>query len=227
MGMYRIGGREAAHLVNEDDPNVLEIWNNVFIQGWNFFRYEHPRKKKACTGLWAHAEAYTLQQSLQTKLPCPLADQAFLQNQVIPCSICLFSDDTHSPARAHMHTHIHTHLQFNREADGSLRQLPAKHVDTGMGLERVTSIMQNKMSNYATDLFTPIFDEIARITKARPYGDKVGGCVRELTACSSLFLMGSHASLKCSQARTGPSETHYEPTRVPEVLADRPSDTPL
>jgi alanyl-tRNA synthetase len=89
------GGRDASALVNMDDPNVLEIWNLVFIQ-------------------------------------------------------------------------------FNREADASLRPLPAKHVDTGAGLERVTSVLQGKMSNYATDLFTPIFDEIARVSGARPYTDRIG-----------------------------------------------------
>lgn len=54
-------------------------------------------------------------------------------------------------------------IQFNRMADGSLRPLPAKHVDTGMGFERLCMALQKKRSNYDTDVFQPLLQEIARI----------------------------------------------------------------
>ena len=90
----RIGGRNAAHLVNMDDPDVLEIWNLVF-------------------------------------------------------------------------------MQFNRDADG-LKPLPAQSVDTGMGLERIVSVLQDKRSNYDTDMFMPYFDKIAELTGTRKYTGNVG-----------------------------------------------------
>jgi alanyl-tRNA synthetase len=64
----------------------------------------------------------------------------------------------------------HVFIQFNREAGGKLVPLPAKHVDTGMGLERVVRVLQGKNSNYDTDAFTPLFEAIQRICKAAPYG---------------------------------------------------------
>ena len=53
-------------------------------------------------------------------------------------------------------------MQYNRKADGSLEPLAAKHIDTGMGFERLCMVMQGKRSNYDTDVFQPLIQEIAR-----------------------------------------------------------------
>jgi alanyl-tRNA synthetase len=89
----RIGGRDAAHLVNIDDPDVLEIWNLVFMQ----FNCVSSQPKKV------------------------------------------------------------------------LEPLPAQHIDTGMGMERIVSVLQNKPSNYDTDVFDYIFRAIQERTGVRAY----------------------------------------------------------
>ncbi|KAJ6666815.1 hypothetical protein lerEdw1_018817 [Lerista edwardsae] len=65
-------------------------------------------------------------------------------------------------------------MQYSREADGSLRQLPQRHVDTGMGLERLMTVLQNKRSNYDTDLFAPILDAIHKGCGGPSYQGLVG-----------------------------------------------------
>ncbi|MCP4707796.1 MAG: alanine--tRNA ligase, partial [Planctomycetes bacterium] len=54
-------------------------------------------------------------------------------------------------------------IQYQSDQQGNLSKLPARHVDTGAGFERIVAVLQNKKSNYDTDLFTPIFDHIADI----------------------------------------------------------------
>ena len=63
-------------------------------------------------------------------------------------------------------------IEFNRKADGSLQQLPEKHIDTGMGFERLCMVLQNKTSNYDTDVFSPLIREIEALTKTE-YGKKL------------------------------------------------------
>ncbi|ODS57046.1 MAG: alanine--tRNA ligase [Acidobacteria bacterium SCN 69-37] len=65
-------------------------------------------------------------------------------------------------------------MEFNRTDDGTLHPLPALSVDTGMGLERVTSVLQGKFSNYDTDIFLPLLDAIGAAA-GRPYTHFHGG----------------------------------------------------
>ena len=73
-------------------------------------------------------------------------------------------------------------IQFNRKADGSLEELPDKHVDTGMGFERLCMALQSKHSNYDTDIFTPFIEKIEAVS-----GIKYTGSY-ELTAKSDIAM---------------------------------------
>ena len=63
-------------------------------------------------------------------------------------------------------------IQYNRDENGQLHELPAKHVDTGMGFERICAVLQNKKSNYDTDVFTPIINAIEKLSN-RNYNNQL------------------------------------------------------
>ncbi len=62
-------------------------------------------------------------------------------------------------------------MEFNRKADGSLEKLPNRHVDTGMGFERLCMALQRKSSNYDTDVFTPLIEKVEAISNIKYRGD--------------------------------------------------------
>ncbi|KAB1156614.1 alanine--tRNA ligase [Flavobacterium luteum] len=64
-------------------------------------------------------------------------------------------------------------MEFNRKADGSLEKLPAQHVDTGMGFERLCMALQGKTSNYDTDVFTPLIEKVEQITGLKYTSDDI------------------------------------------------------
>lgn len=71
----------------------------------------------------------------------------------------------------------HVFIQYNRRQDGTLEELPAKHVDTGMGMERVVSVIQGKTSNYDTDIFQPVIRKMALLS-GYPYEGPGGVAMR-------------------------------------------------
>ena len=73
-------------------------------------------------------------------------------------------------------------IQFNRKAGGTLESLPEKHVDTGMGFERLCMAMQGKQSSYDTDLFQPVIGEIARASGIRYGSDHSGDVAMRVVA---------------------------------------------
>ncbi|MBI5463850.1 MAG: alanine--tRNA ligase, partial [Ignavibacteriales bacterium] len=84
-------------------------------------------------------------------------------------------------------------IQYNRDENGKLTPLPSKHVDTGLGFERVCAVLQGKNSNYDTDVFTPIIKRISEITK-QPYNGSLQSTIgnRQLEIDISMRVIADH-----------------------------------
>jgi len=82
-------------------------------------------------------------------------------------------------------------MQFNRDSSGTLNPLPKPSVDTGAGLERVTAVLQGKISNFDTDLFKPLMEEAARLAQVDPHDPKIQPSLRIVAdhARASTFLL--------------------------------------
>jgi alanyl-tRNA synthetase len=82
-------------------------------------------------------------------------------------------------------------MQFDRDAQGTLNPLPKPSIDTGMGLERLAAVLQGKLSNYETDLFTPLIQEAAKLTGVN-LGKELAA-ERSSTSAASLRVIADHA----------------------------------
>jgi alanyl-tRNA synthetase len=122
-------------------------------------------------------------------------------------------------------------IQYNANPDGTFSPLPARHVDTGMGFERVTSIIQGtnglkdfvhaKISNYETDIFRPIFDALEKLS-GKKYGSTLPGTVtksEEISLKSSGEGQGRIIEVPETPAHPGPASDEKGVPDDPEAFA--------
>ncbi|MBM4160129.1 MAG: alanine--tRNA ligase [Ignavibacteria bacterium] len=83
-------------------------------------------------------------------------------------------------------------IQYNRDADGKLTPLPANHVDTGMGFERMCAVLQNKDSNYDTDVFTPLIHHLSKISGKSYDGRTTSVDMRQLDTDTAIRVIADH-----------------------------------
>jgi len=139
--------------IYQDDDEAFEIWNK---------QMGVPAERIVRMGMesnfWMMGETG----------PCgPCSEILYDQGSSVGCGRPECSVECDCDRHLEIWNHVFT--QFDRDKDGNLHPLPKPNIDTGMGLERLTAIVQGVQSNYDTDLFTPIIQGIARIS-GRVYG---------------------------------------------------------
>jgi alanyl-tRNA synthetase len=125
-------------------------------------------------------------------------------------------------------------IQFNANPDGTFSPLPAKHVDTGMGFERVTSIIQGtkglkdfanaKISNYETDIFRPIFDALEKMS-GKTYASTLPGSSERSLETVQKPLESSQKPLEPPQNSLERSQKPSETLQTPSESIQRPLET--
>nr|XP_002187191.3 alanine--tRNA ligase, mitochondrial [Taeniopygia guttata] len=134
-----------------------------------------------CRDVWLH-----LGVPASHVLPFPLKDNFWEMGDTGPCGPCTEIHYDHVGGGRNAAALVNqgspdvveiwnlVFMQYSREVEGNLLPLPQHHVDTGMGLERLVTVLQNKRSSYDTDLFTPILDAIHKVCRAPRYQGLVG-----------------------------------------------------
>jgi len=131
--------------VYKDDDEAMELWKKV-----TDIKHSHILKFGEKENFWEMGETG----------PCGPCSEIHINLSQDPDNSSLVNAGT--PESIEIWNLVF--IQYNRENDGTLTELPAKHIDTGMGFERITAVLQGKKSNYDTDIFQPIIKKIEQIS---------------------------------------------------------------
>lgn len=131
--------------VYEDDDEALELWKTV-----TDIDHTHILKFGAKDNFWEMGDTGPCG-------PCSEIHYDFTPNG---CK----AEDVNAGNPDVMEIWNLVFIQYNRDSSGTLHDLPQKHIDTGMGFERMVRVLQNKTSNYQTDVFIPVINELINIS---------------------------------------------------------------
>ena len=181
-------GKDATHLTSFE---MLGNWSfgdyykkDAIVWAWEFLTtiLKIPKERLVATVFEEDMESLSLWKNETDIDPvrivtCDAKDNFWEMAETGPCGPCseihYYVGDNPSDQNANMVNHSSEYwelwnlvfIQYNRLKDGSMEELPKKHVDTGAGLERLCSVLQQKNSNYQTDLFSEIISEIESISQ--------------------------------------------------------------